>query len=145
MTVVPDALQGVVPFCVQVDPHLLTLTERWVTGGTAGNVPVGDRLRQVLVDDPQAPLRLTYITSHLDVTTVVSPTFYRPRAYQARYRLTVWVESPAIGARQAWLQGVGEGRSLAGSARAVDEAVTQVVRELSLHLAKRWEACSPGG
>jgi hypothetical protein len=135
VTVVPDALQGLAPFCARVDPHLWTLTERWVTGGTAGAVPVGDWLRQVLVDDPQAPLRLTYVTSQLDVATIVSPTFYRPRAYQARYRLTVRVESPATGAQQAWLHTAGESRNLASAARATTDAITQAVRELFGQLA----------
>ena len=65
VTVVPEALQGLAPLAVQVDPHLFALTERWVSGGAAGDVPVGELLRQVLVDDPQAPLRLTYVTSQL--------------------------------------------------------------------------------
>jgi hypothetical protein len=135
VTVTPGPLQDIAPLPARVDPHLFALTERWVSGGTAGDVPVGERLRQVLVNDPQAPIRLTYVTSHLDVATVVSPTFYRPRAYQARYRLTVRVESPAIGARQAWLQGSGESRSLVGPARAAHEAVTQAVREFYGQLA----------
>ena len=135
MTVVPDALQGLAPFCAQVDPHLLTLTERWVTGGTAGEVPVGDLLSQVLVNEPQASLRLMYVTSQLDVATIVSPTFYRPRAYQARYQLTVRVESPAIGVRQSWLHTVGESRTLASAARATNDAITQAVREFYGQLA----------
>lgn len=130
VTVVPDPLQGLSPFYAQVDPHLLTLTERWVTGGTAGEVLVGDLLRRVLVDDPKAPLRLMYVTSQLKVVTVVSPTFYRPHAYQARYQLTVQVESPATGARRAWLHMAGESRNLVSAARAIDEAITQAVREL---------------
>jgi hypothetical protein len=145
VTVVPEALQDVAPLPARVDPHLFALTERWVSGGTAGAVPVGDLLRQVLVDDPQAPLRLTYVTSHLDVATVVSPIFYRPRAYQARYHLTVRATSVTTGVRQAWLQGVGESRSLAGVARATHEAVTQAVRDLSGRLARRWEADGAGG
>jgi Tn3 transposase DDE domain len=135
VTVVPEGLQGLAPFCAQVDPHLLTLTERWVTGGTAGEVPVGELLRQVLVDDPQASLRLMYVTSQLDVATVVSPTFYRPRAYQARYRLTVRVESPAIGVKQSWLHAVGESRNLVSAARATNDAITQAVREFYGQLA----------
>jgi hypothetical protein len=140
VTVTPGPLQDLTPIPAQLDPHLLTLTERWVTGGTAGEVPVGDLLRQVLVDDPQAPLRLTYATSQLDVATVVSPRFDRPHAYVARYRLTVRVESPATGTRQAWLQGVGESRNLASPSRAIGEAVTQAARELSGGLARLWEA-----
>jgi hypothetical protein len=135
MTVVPEALQGLAPCSAQVDPYLFTLTERWVTGGTAGDVPVGDLLRQVLVDDPDAPLRVSYVTSRLEVRTVVSRTWYRPHAYQARYRLTVRVEAPAPGVWQAWLQGSGESRSLAGPARVTHDAITQAVRELSRHLA----------
>jgi hypothetical protein len=135
VTVVPEALQGLAPVSAQVDPHLFTLTEPWVTGGTAGDVPVGDLLRQVLVDEPQAPLHLTYVTSRLHVATVVSPTFYRPHAYQARYELTVRVESPATGARQAWLHTAGESRNLASAARAATEAVAQAVRELSRQFA----------
>jgi hypothetical protein len=96
---------------------------------------VGDRLRQVLVDDPRAPLRLTYVTSQLDVATIVSSVFYRPRAYQARYRLTVRVESPALGTRQAWLYTAGESRSLASAARAASDAITQAVREFYGQLA----------
>jgi hypothetical protein len=98
-------------------------------------VPVGNLLRQVLVDHPQAPLRLTYVTSQLEVATIVSPTFYRPHAYQARYQLTVRVESPATGAQQAWLHAAGESRNLASAARATHEAVTQAVREFSGRLA----------
>ncbi len=135
VTVVPEALQDLASFCARVDPHLLTLTEHWVTGGTAGEVPVGELLRQVLADDPQAPLRLTYVTSQLEVATIVSPTFYRPRAYQARYRLTVRVESPALGARQAWLHAAGESQNLASAARATHEAVTRAVWEFSGQLA----------
>jgi hypothetical protein len=131
VTVVPEALQGLAPFCAQVDPHLLTLTEHWVTGGTAGEVPVGELLHQVLLDDPRASLRLTYVTSQLKVATVVSPTFYRPRAYQPRYRLTVRVVSPATGTREASLYGTGEHRSLASQIWATHEAITQAVRALS--------------
>ena len=138
------SLQDLAPISARVDPHLFALTERWVSGGTAGDMPVGDLLRQVLVNDPQAPLRLTYVTSHLDVATVVSPTFYRPRAYQARSRLTVRVDSPAAGTQQAWLHGTGESWSLAGPARAAHESVTQAVRELSGRLARLWEVCAAG-
>jgi hypothetical protein len=145
VTVVPGLLQDVVPMPAHVDPRLFALTERWVSGGTAGDAPVSDLLRQVLVDEPQAALRLTYVTSHLDVATVVSPKFYRPHAYVARYRLAVRMESPATGTRQAWLQGVGESRSLAGPTQAADEAVTQAVRELSRQLARRWDACMARG
>jgi hypothetical protein len=145
VTVVPEPLQGLAPCAVQVDALLFALTEHWASGGTTGDAAVGELLRQVLVDDPEAPLRLMYVTSHLDVATVVSPRFYRPHASVAYYRLTLRVESPATGTGHAWLQGVGKGRSLAGSARAVDDAVTQAVRELSLRLAKLWEACWPGG
>jgi hypothetical protein len=140
VTVVPAPLLGFAPIPAQVDPYLSTLTERWATGSTAGAAPVGALLRQVLIDDPQAPLRLTYATSQLDVTTAVSPTFYRPHAYPARYQLTVRAESPATGAWQAWLQGTGEGRSLASPARATDAAITQAVRELCRQLAARWDA-----
>jgi hypothetical protein len=144
VTVAPAPLQDIAPIPAHVDPHLWALRERWATASMAGDAPVSERLRQVLVDEPQAPLRLTYVTSHLDVATVVSPRFYHPNAYVARYRLTVGVESPATGTRQAWLQGTGESRSLAGPARAVDEAITQAVRELSRRLARLWEARSPG-
>ena len=133
--VVPEALEALAPVCARVDPHLWALTERWVSGGTAGDVPVGERLRQVLADDPQAPLRLTYVTSQLEVATVVSPTFHRPRAYQAHYRLTVRVESPALGGRQGWLQAIGEGRTLASAARAANDAITQAVWAFSGQLA----------
>lgn len=136
VTVVPEALQEIAPLPARVDPYLFALTEHWVSGGTAGDVPVGELLRQVLIDDPRATLRLTYVTSWLHVATVVSPTFYRPRAYQARYRLTVRVESPAIGVGQAWLQGTGDSRSLAGPAQATHEAVTRAVRDLSGRLAR---------
>jgi hypothetical protein len=135
VTPCPGWLPDVAPIRARVDPYLLTLTERWVTGGASGEAPVGPLLGQVLVDDAQAPLRLTYATSRLDVATVVSPRFYRPRAYQARYRILVRVESPAMGARQAWLQGTGEGRSLASAARATVVALTQAVREFSHQLA----------
>jgi hypothetical protein len=135
ITVSPDPLQGIAPIQAQVDSSLLTLTERWTTGGTSGEVRVGALFRQVLVDDPQAALRLTYVTSQLDVTTVVSPRFPRPNAYVARYQLTVRVESPAIGVRQAWLQGIGEGRSLTSAARATNDAIAQTVRELYHQLA----------
>jgi hypothetical protein len=135
VTVVPEALQDLAPVCARVDPHLWALTERWVTGGTAGDVPIGERLRQVLADDPQAPLRLTYVTSQLEVATIVSPTFDRPRAYQAHYRLTVRVESPALGVRQSWLQAIGERRTLASAARAANAAITRAVREFSGQLA----------
>jgi hypothetical protein len=110
VTVVPEALEGLAPLAARVDPHLVALTERWGSGGTAGDVAVGALLRQVLVDDPQAPLRLTYVTSLLHVATVVSPMFDRPRAYQARDQLIVHVEAPATGARQAWLHAAGESR-----------------------------------
>jgi hypothetical protein len=143
VTVVPEALQDLAPVSAQVDPHLFTLTEPWVTGGTAGDVPAGDLLRQVVVDEPHAPLRLTYVTSRLHVATVVSPTFYRPHAYQARYELTVRVESPAPGAKQAWLYTAGEGRNLASAARAATEAVAQAVRELCRQLAVLQHAVGP--
>jgi hypothetical protein len=135
VTVALDSLQGLAPIRAQVDPYLLTLTERWATGRMVGEAPVGDLLRQVLVDDPQAPLHLIYVTSQLNVATVVSPMFYRPHAYQARYQLTVRVESLAAGARQTWLQGAGESQSLASPARATGDAITQAVRELYRHLA----------
>jgi hypothetical protein len=111
-----------------------------VTGRTAGEVPVGELLRQVLVDYPQAPLRLTYVTSQLHVATVVSPVFYRPRAYQARYQLIVQVEAPAIRAWRAWLYAAGEGRTLVSAARATTDAITQAVRELCRKVAARREA-----
>jgi hypothetical protein len=129
MTVVPEPLQGLAPCAAQVDPHLFALTEHWASGGTAGDVPVGALLRRVLVDEPQAPLRLTYVTSRLDVVTVVSPTFYRPRAYQARYQLTIQVEPSAAGAGQAWLHTAGESHTLVSAAWATTDAVTQAVRE----------------
>jgi hypothetical protein len=140
VTVTPGPLQDLAPIPAHVDPHLWALRERWATGGMAGDAPAGELLREVLVDDPQAPLRLTYVTSHLDVATVVSPRFYRPHAYVARYELTVRVELPAIGMRQAWLQGAGESRSLASPVRAIGEAMTQAVRELSGGLAALSEA-----
>jgi hypothetical protein len=99
VTFAPDTLRGVEPISAQVNPHLWRLTERWQTGRTVGEAPVGDLLRQTLVDDPQAPLRVTYVTSHLDIATVVSTTFYPPHAYQAHYQLTVWVESPGTSAQ----------------------------------------------
>ena len=128
VTITPDPLRDIAPIPAQVDPHLSTLAERWATGSTSGEAPEGAVLRQVLVDNPQAPLRLTYVTSQLDVATVVSPRWYRPHAYVARYRLTVRVESPATGAWQAWLQGMGEGRSLARPDGATNEAISQAVR-----------------
>jgi hypothetical protein len=134
VTVAPGPLLDIAPILAQVDPHLWTLTERWASAGASGEVYVGAFVRQVLVDDPKAPLRLTYVTSRLDVRTVVSPTFDRPRAYEARYRLSVRVESSAAGVRQAWLDGRGESRSLASAARATQGAVTQAVRELSRHI-----------
>jgi hypothetical protein len=130
VTVAPEPLQEIVPIFVQVDPHLSTLTERWATASTSGEAAVGTLLRQVFIDDPQAPLRLTYITSQLDVTTVLSPMFYRPPMYQASYHLIVRVESPTSGMRQAWLQGTGEGRSWASAARATSDAITEAVRAL---------------
>jgi hypothetical protein len=108
---------GLAPLAAQVVPCLFELTERWGSGGTAGEVAVGDLLRQVLVDDPRAPLRLTYVTSQLHVATVVSPTFYRQRAYEARDQLIVHIEAPATGARQAWLHAEGESRTLVSAAR----------------------------
>jgi hypothetical protein len=130
VTVTPEPLQEIVPIPVQVDSHLSTLTERWATASTSGEAAVGTLLRQVLVDDPQAPLRLTYVTSRLDVATVVSPRFYHPHAYQARYQLTVRVESLAIGTRQAWLQGTAASRSWVSAARATGDAITEAVWEL---------------
>jgi hypothetical protein len=141
-TVAPDPLRGIVPIQAQVDPLLFTLTERWATAGTSGEVPVGDLLQQILVDAPQAPLRVTYVTSRLHVATVVSTTFYRPRAYQARYQITVWVESPGTTARQAWLAGTGEGWSLAGASRAARDAVTHAVQDLRRQLAAGWASAS---
>jgi hypothetical protein len=139
VTVVPEALRDRAPISAQVDPHLFALTERWASGGTAGDVAVGELLRQVLVDDPQAPLRLSYITSQLHVATVVSPTFYRPRAYEARYQLIVQVEASAIGARQAWLHAAGESRTLVSAARATTDATAHAVRELCRQVAA-WRA-----
>ena len=144
VTVMPVRLQDIVPIPAQVDPYLFALTERWVSGGTAGDAPVSELLRQVLVDDPQAPLRVTYVTSHLDVATVVSPRFYCPHAYVARYQLTVRVESPATGTRQAWLRGTGESRSLASPVRAIGEAMTQAVRGFSSRLAVLRDAYAAG-
>jgi hypothetical protein len=93
-------------------------------------VPVGALGRQAPVDVPQAPLRLTYVTSGLDVRTVVSPAFDRPGAYEARYRLSVRVDSRAVGSRPAWIERRGEGRSLASATRSTDGAITQAVRAL---------------
>jgi hypothetical protein len=135
VTVAPAPLQDIAPIHAQVDPHLSTLTERWAAVRTSGEARVGTLLHQMLVDDPRAPLLLTYVTSRLDVATVVSPVFYRPHAYQARYQLTVRVESPAISTSQAWLQATGEGRSWASAARAASDAVTQTVRALGHQLA----------
>jgi hypothetical protein len=134
VTVAPGLLLDIAPIPAQVDPHLWTLNERWAAAGASGEVHVGAFVRQVLVDDPEAPLRLTYVTSQLDVRTVVSPTFYRPRAYEARYRLSVRVESSVAGMRQVWLDGRGESRSLASAARATQGAITQAVRELYRHI-----------
>jgi hypothetical protein len=134
VTVAPDPIQDITPIPAQVDPHLWTLHERWAAAGTSGEVHVGTVVRQILVDDPQAPVRLTYVTSQLNVRTIVSSTFDRPRAYEARYRLSVRVESSAAGVRQAWLEGRGESRSLASAARATQGAITQAVRELYRHL-----------
>ena len=139
VTVAPDPLQGIVPIQAQVDPQLSMLTEGWATASTSGEVLVGDLLQQILVDDPQAPLRVTYVTSQLHVATVVSTTFYRPDAYRARYQLTVWVESPGTSARQAWLAGIGEGWSLASAGRAAHEAITRAVQDLFRHLAAMWD------
>jgi hypothetical protein len=135
ITVSPDLFQDIAPIQAQVDSSLLTLTERWATGGTSGEALVGPLLRQVLVDDPQAALRLTYVTSQIDVATVVSPRFYRPHAYMARYQLTVRVESPAIGVRQAWLHGVGDSRGWMSAARAINDAIAQAVEEFCRQLA----------
>jgi hypothetical protein len=143
VTVVPEALQGLAPISAQVDSRLFALTERWVSGGTAGEAPVGELLRQILVDDPQVPLRLTYVTSQLHVATVVSPTFYRPRAYEARYQLIILVEAPGIEARQAWLHAAGESRTLVSAARATTDAITQAVRELCRQVAAWRETCGP--
>lgn len=144
VTVTPGSLQDIALIPAQVDPHVWALRELWATARLAGDAPVGELLRQVLVDDPQAPLRLTYVTSHLDVATVVSPRWYRPNAYVARYELTVRVESPATGTRQAWLQGTGESRSLVSPVRALGDAITQAVRGFSCQLARLWEARAAG-
>lgn len=143
VTVVPEPLQGLAPCAARVDPHLFALTEHWASGGAAGDVPVGGLLRQVLVDEPQAPLRLTYVTSRLDVATVVSPRFYRPRAYQARYQLTTQVESLAAGAGQAWLHTTGENHTLVSAARATTDAVTQAVRGLCRQIGALMKANGP--
>jgi hypothetical protein len=145
VTVAPDPLQDIAPIPAQVDPHLWILTEHWATAGTSGEAHIGALLRQALVDDPQAPLRLTYVTSRLDVRTVVSPTFDRPRAYEARYRLSVRVDPPAAGARQVWLEGCGESRSLASAARAINGAITQAVRDLYRHISAVGNAHTPQG
>lgn len=139
VTVAPAPIEDVAAIPVQVDPHLWTLNERWA-GGTSGAAPAGTLLRQALVDDPQAPLRLTYVTSRLDVRTVVSPTFDRPRACETRYRLSVRGDSPAAGARPVWLEGRGEGRSLASAALATHGAITQAVRALYRHISAAGDA-----
>jgi hypothetical protein len=143
VAVVPEPLQGLASCAARVDPHLFALTEHWASGGTAGDVPVGERLRQVLVDEPQAPLRLTYVTSRLDVATVVSLTFYRPRAYRARYQLTIRAESPAAGAGQAWLYTAGDSHTLVSAARAATDAITQAVRGLCRQVGALREASGP--
>jgi hypothetical protein len=51
VTVVPEPLQGLVPCAARVDPHLFALTEHWASGGTTGDVPVGELLRP----EPWAP------------------------------------------------------------------------------------------
>jgi hypothetical protein len=140
VTVVLEAFQGFGPLEAQVDLHLFAVTARWASGGTAGEVPVGEWLRQVLVDKPQAPLRLTYVTSQLHVATVVSPVFYRPRAYEARYELIIRVEAAAPGARQAWLRVAGESHTLVSAERAAADAIAQAVRELCRHVAAWREA-----
>jgi hypothetical protein len=127
VTFAPDALQGVEPLPAQVDPDLWALTERWQTWSASGHAPVGEVLHQVFVDDPQAPLRLTYVTSHLDVSTAVSPIFYRPHRHRAQYQLMVCVETPATDPGHACMAGVGEGQSGASAARASQEAITQAV------------------
>jgi hypothetical protein len=131
----PYPLQDIAPIQAQVDAYLLTLRERWATGGASGGVRVGALLRQVLVNDPQAALRLTYVTSQLNVATVVSPRFYRPNAYVARYQLAVRVEFPDNGMRQAWLQAIGESRSLTSAALATNDAIDQTVRAFYRQLA----------
>jgi hypothetical protein len=128
---VPDAMQDVAPIPAQVDPELWALTERWATWCTSGEASVGEVLPRILVDDPQALLRLTYVTSHLTVSTVVSRIFYRPNLHRARYQLTVRVESPAIGVGQAFIEGRGEGQSTVSAGRASQEAITQAVRALA--------------
>jgi hypothetical protein len=143
VTVTPGPLQAITPVRAHVDPDLWALRERWATASLAGDVPVSNLFRQVLVDDPQAPLRLTYVTSHLDVATVVSPRFDRPHAYVARYRLAVRVESPATGTWQAWLQGAGESRSLTSAALATNDAVTQTVRDVYDQLAAVRDTIGP--
>lgn len=135
VTFAPDALQGVEPLPAQVDPDLWALTERWQTWSASGHAPVGEVLHQVFVDDPQAPLRLTYVTSHLDVSTAVSPIFYRPHRHRAQYQLMVCVETPATDPGHACMAGVGEGQSGASAARASQEAITQAVRALARRLA----------
>ena len=115
---VPDAMQDVAPIPAQVDPELWALTERWATWLTSGEASVGEVLPQILMDDPQALLRLTYVT-------------YRPNLHRARYQLTVRVESPAIGVGQAFIEGRGEGQSTVSAGRASQEAITQAVRALA--------------
>jgi hypothetical protein len=144
VTVTPGSLPDIAPIPAQVDPHLWALREHWATAGLAGDAPVGELLRQVLVDDPQAPLRLTYVTSRLDVMTVVSPRFDRPNAYVARYQLIMRVESPATGTWQAWLRETGESRSLASPVRAIGEAMTQAVRGFSSRLPVLRDAYTAG-
>jgi hypothetical protein len=122
----PDALQGVEPLPAQVDPDLWALTEHWQTWRASGHAPVGEVLHQVFVDDPQAPLRLTYVTSHLDVSTAVSPIFYRPHRHRA--------ETPATDTGHALMAGIGEGQSGASAARASQEAITQAVHALARRL-----------
>jgi hypothetical protein len=108
-TVAPDPCRDIAPRQAQGEPSLGTLTARGATGGTSGDARGGPLLGQILVAAAPAPRRLTSVTTPLDVATVVSPTVSRPRADQARAQLTRRVESLALGARQAWLQGTGAG------------------------------------
>jgi hypothetical protein len=134
VTLAPAPLPGLAPLHAQVDPVLCTLTERWEGRSGSGDVAVGDLLCPLLVDDPQAPLRVTYVTSHLEVSTVVSRLFYRPHRHHAWYQLSVRVDAPAPGARQAFLAGRGEGHSGGSAARAVSGAIHQAVQDLMRQL-----------
>jgi len=62
----------------------------------------------------------------------------------ARYRLAMRVELPAIGTRQAWLQGTAESRSQVSPVRPMGEAITQAVRGISCRVGRLWEARAAG-